>query len=128
MRDEPSLVRRAVTLLQEKEVHTVDLAREVLGLTGNAGAASAAVFSLLGTDPRFRVDARGCWSWVGEEPDPEEELDALSYAVVDVETTGGAPGRGHRMTEIAVVEIRDGLINEDFQTLINPGRDIPPLI
>ena len=128
MRDEPSLVRRAVTLLQEKEVHTVDLAREVLGLTGNAGAASAAVFSLLGADPRFRVDARGCWSLVGEEPDPEEELDALSYAVVDVETTGGAPGRGHRMTEIAVVEIRDGLINEDFQTLINPGRDIPPRI
>ena len=128
MRDEPSLVRRAVTLLQRGEVHTLDLAREVLGLSGNAGAASAAIFSLLGADPRFQVDGRGCWSLAGEEPIPEEELEDLTYAVVDVETTGGSPDRGHRITEIAVVEIRDGLISEDFQTLINPGRKIPPRI
>jgi len=128
VRDEPSLVRRAVTLLLNREIHTLELAREVLGLTGNAGAASAAVFSLLGSDPRFRVDARGWWSLVGDPPRPEEELDALPFAVVDVETTGGSPDRGHRITEIAVVEIRDGLIAEDFQTLINPGRPIPPRV
>jgi DNA polymerase III epsilon subunit family exonuclease len=128
VRDEPSLVRRAVTLLQRGEAHTLDLAREVLGFTGNAGAASAAVFSLLGSDPRFQVDGRGCWSLAGAAPTPEEELDALTYAVVDVETTGGSPERGHRITEIAVVEIRDGLISEDFQTLVNPGRRIPPRI
>ena len=128
VRDEPSLVRRAVTLLQQGEVHTVDLARKVLGLSGNAGAASAAVFSLLGSDPRFKVDGRGCWSLAGESPIPEEELEGLRYAVVDVETTGGSPDRGHRITEIAVVEIRDGLISEDFQTLVNPGRSIPPRI
>lgn len=128
MRDEPSLVRRAVTLLQDGEVHTLDLAREVLGLTGNAGAASAAVFSLLGADPRFQVDGRGCWSLVGEPPRPEEDLETLSYAVVDVETTGGSPERGHRITEVAVVAIDDGLITEDFQTLVNPGRTIPKRI
>jgi len=126
VRDEPSLVRRAVTLLQRGEVHTLDLAREVLGLTGHAGAASAAIFSLLGADPRFQVDGRGCWSLAGDAPIPEEELDALTYAVVDVETTGGSPDRGHRITEIAVVEISDGMISEDFQTLVNPGRKIPP--
>ena len=125
MRDEPSLVRRAVTLLQRGEVHTLDLAREVLGLSGNAGAASAAVFSLLGPDPRFQVDGRGCWTLAGDPPLPEEELDALTYAVVDVETTGASPARGHRITEIAVVEVRNGVISEDFQTLVNPGRDIP---
>ena len=128
MRDEPSLVRRAVTLLQQGEIHTLDLAREVLGLSGNAGAASAAVFSLLGADPRFQVDGRGCWSLSGEAPLAEEELDRLSYAVVDVETTGGSPARGHRITEIAVVEIRSGVIEEGFQTLINPGRIIPDRI
>ena len=128
MRDEPSLVRRAVTLLQRGEVHTLDLAREVLGLTGNAGASSAAVFSLLGSDPRFRVDGRGCWSLAGPGPILEEELDSLRFAVVDVETTGGSPDRGHRITEIAVVEISDGFISEDFQTLVNPGRKIPPRI
>jgi len=117
-----------VTLLLHGEIHTLDLAREVLGLTGNSGAASAAVFSLLGADPRFQVDGRGCWSLAGETPLPEEELDALRFAVVDVETTGGSPGGGDRITEIAVVEIRDGLIAEDFQTLVNPGRQIPSLI
>jgi DNA polymerase-3 subunit epsilon len=122
------LVRRAATLLERGEVHTLDLAREVLGLTGNTGAASAAVFSLLGADPRFQVDGRGCWSLAGGAPAPEEDLDALSYAVVDVETTGGSPDRGHRITEIAVVEIRDGVITEDFQTLVNPGRRIPSRI
>jgi DNA polymerase-3 subunit epsilon len=117
-----------VTLLQDGEVHTLDLAREVLGLSGNAGAASAAVFSLLGADPRFQVDRRGCWSLVGDPPKPEEDLGAISYAVVDLETTGGSPERGHRITEVAVVAIDDGLITEDFQTLVNPGRSIPKRI
>lgn len=61
-------------------------------------------------------------------PVPGEELEAQSYAVVDVETTGGTPARGHRITEVAVVEIRDGFISEDFQTLVNPGRSIPSRI
>ena len=65
---------------------------------------------------------------VGEMPRAEEELEALAYAVVDVETTGGSPERGHRITEVAVVEIRDGVIVEDFQTLVNPGREIPSRI
>jgi DNA polymerase-3 subunit epsilon len=117
-----------VTLLRRGETHTLDLAKEVLGLTGHAGAASVAVFSLLGPDPRFQVDGRGCWSLAGDPPLREEELETLAYAVVDIETTGGSPDRGHRITEIAVVGIREGVIVEDFQTLVNPGRKIPPRI
>ncbi|MGW8267303.1 MAG: 3'-5' exonuclease [Longimicrobiales bacterium] len=121
-------MRRAADLLQGGSLHTLELARQVLGLSGNAGAASAAVFALLGADRRFEVDREGCWSLVGEGPAPGHELENLCYAVVDVETTGGSPGRGHRITEIAVVEIRDGTISADFQTLVNPGRPIPPRI
>ena len=128
MRDEPTLVRRAVDLLAERSAHTLDLAREVLGLRGNPGAASAAVFALLGTDPRFQVDGEGWWSLAGEILPLEEELESLSYAVVDVETTGSSPERGHRITEIAVVEVAEGSITQDFQTLVNPGRSIPPRI
>jgi len=62
---------------------------------------------------------------VGEAPLQEEELENLDYAVVDVETTGGTPEKGHRITEIAVVEVRNGVLTEDFQTLVNPGRTIP---
>ncbi len=128
MRSGPSLVRRAAVLLQAGSVHTLEVARAVLGLSGNPGAASAAVFALLGCDSRFRVDGEGWWTLVAEEAALDEGLADLSYAVVDVETTGGTPDRGHRITEVAVVELRGGTITQEFQTLVNPGRSIPPRI
>ena len=119
---------KAAGLLGKGSAHTLDLALEVLGLSGNPGAASAAVFALLGTDSRFTVDHRGYWSLAEGPPFEGGSLESLRYAVVDVETTGGSPSRGHRITEIAVVEIRDGVISRDFNTLVNPGRSIPPRI
>lgn len=53
-------------------------------------------------------------------------LDALEYVVVDCETTGGAPSRGHRITEIAAVRIdRRGRVVDEFRSLVNPLRPIP---
>lgn len=49
------------------------------------------------------------------------------YAVVDVETTGGRPGL-HRLTEIGAVKIIGGEVVDEFQTLLNPQRSIPPHI
>ena len=49
------------------------------------------------------------------------------YVVVDVETTGGRPGL-HRMTEIGAVKIQNGHVIDEFQTLLNPERSIPPFI
>lgn len=49
------------------------------------------------------------------------------YVVVDVETTGGRPGL-HRMTEIGAVKIQNGHIIDEFQTLLNPERSVPPFI
>jgi len=49
------------------------------------------------------------------------------YVVVDVETTGGRPGP-HRVTEIGAVKVQNGKIIDEFQTLINPRRSIPPFI
>lgn len=60
-------------------------------------------------------------------PDPDH-LDSLSYTVIDVETTGGSPDAGHRVTEIAAVRVECGEIRDVFQTLINPERSIPPFI
>jgi DNA polymerase III subunit epsilon len=63
-----------------------------------------------------------------QAPPPGDRLVALSYAVVDVETTGGSPLTGHRVTEIAAVIVRDGRLAEVFETLVNPERSIPPFI
>ncbi|MFW5951336.1 MAG: PolC-type DNA polymerase III [Gemmatimonadota bacterium] len=59
----------------------------------------------------------------------ESRLHALEYAVVDCETTGGSPARGHRVTEIAVVRVdRDGRVLDRVDTLVNPMRAIPRAI
>ena len=59
---------------------------------------------------------------------PAEPLAGLSYVVVDVETTGSRPDAGDRITEIAAVIVRDGRVQEVFETLVNPQRSIPPFI
>ncbi len=49
------------------------------------------------------------------------------YAIIDLETTGGQPTQD-RITEIAVY-IHDGeKIVDEYATLLNPGRAIPPFI
>ncbi|OOG72743.1 exonuclease domain-containing protein [Algoriphagus sp. A40] len=51
----------------------------------------------------------------------------MEFAIVDIETTGGAPSGGG-ITEIAVL-IHDGeQIVHEFQTLINPGHHVPAYI
>ena len=123
MRADRALIHRAASVLEKGPIHTVALAQEALGLTGNSGAASAAVFTLLGSDWRFRVDGDGMWSMAG--PRPGTPLSELRYAVVDVETTGGSYARGHRMTEIAIYEVRGCVVEDEYRTLLNPGRAIP---
>ena len=123
----PTLVERVDRALRSGPLHTLELARSALKLEGNPRAASAAVFALLGSDPRFQVDGEGVWRLApGEAPGPP--LRRLTFAVVDVETTGGSFQRGHRVTEVAIVEVRDGEVGTSFQSLVNPGRPIPPRI
>lgn len=120
-----SLVRAAEKKLLDGPVHTLDLAREVLGLSGHEGAAAAAVFQLLGADPRFCVDAQGVWSLDPDLAPLGCALDEVGFAVVDVETTGGGREWGHRIIDIAIVEVRGGRIVDEYETLVNPGRRIP---
>jgi ATP-dependent Lhr-like helicase len=54
-------------------------------------------------------------------------LGSTPFAVVDVETTGLAVGRGHRVVEIAVVRCRaDGSVEDFWHTLLDPSRDVGP--
>lgn len=120
-----SLLQGAWEALRGGPLATSELARRVLGLNGHPGAASAAVFALLGGDDRFEVDGEGVWCLRGGARRPGALLSRLSYAVVDVETTGGLYGNGHRVTEVAVVEVRGGAVRDVFETLVHPGRRVP---
>ncbi|MEP6297678.1 MAG: exonuclease domain-containing protein, partial [Ilumatobacter sp.] len=51
----------------------------------------------------------------------------VTFCVLDLETTGG--NRDEDMiTEVGVVKVRGGECLGTFQTLVNPGRAIPPQI
>ncbi len=60
--------------------------------------------------------------------DPPEPIAETSFVVVDVETTGGRPRGGDRITEFAAVVVERGEIREVFETLVNPLRPIPPFV
>jgi len=69
------------------------------------------------------------WANTGEHGSPADALRDLEYAVVDVETTGGSAWQGHRITEVCAVRMRgDGSVVEEFSTLVNTDRTIPPFI
>jgi len=60
-------------------------------------------------------------------PGPLVERGTTPLAVIDVETTGLAVGRGHRIVEIAVVTCRpDGSVEDFWHTVLDPGRDVGP--
>ena len=106
-----------------------------LSLLPEAVAEHMAV-TLLRDQPRFVRTPDGAWrlsepaapAWRLAAPESEPVLSSLSFSVVDVETTGGRPEQGDRITEIAIVTVRDGVIADVFETLVNPERSIPPFI
>lgn len=57
----------------------------------------------------------------------DEPLATVTFVVVDLETTGGAPDGGG-ITEIGAVKVRGGEVLGEFATLVNPGTGIPPFI
>jgi DNA polymerase-3 subunit epsilon len=54
-------------------------------------------------------------------------LSDVTFCVLDLETTGGAP-QTDSITEVGAVKVRGGEWLGTFQTLVNPGRAIPPSI
>ncbi len=54
-------------------------------------------------------------------------LSDVTFCVVDLETTGSNRA-DDLITEIGAVKVRGGEVLGTFQTLVNPGRAIPPKI
>ena len=51
----------------------------------------------------------------------------VTFCVLDLETTGGNRSED-AITEVGAVKVRGGEFLGTFQTLVNPGRAIPPQI
>lgn len=53
-------------------------------------------------------------------------LAGVRLLAVDTETTGMSPDAGHRLVEVARVEVVNGALGEGWSSLLRPGRTIPP--
>ena len=78
-----------------------------------------------GTDGRWHLATRLDRATIVERP---AALNAASFVVVDVETTGTRALHGDRITEIAVVRVNGDSVTTVFDTLVNPERSIPPSV
>ena len=125
----------ARTYLESGPADSVPLIEHVCRLPGAPRAvAEQLAWSLFSQTTDVQRDQDGRWSLVRELPSTlrakrdaaPRSLDTLSYVVVDVETTGGSPFGGDRITEFCAVTVVNGQIADIFETLINPQRPIPP--
>lgn len=55
----------------------------------------------------------------------ETPLSQITFAVLDLETSGGSPKMGAGITEIGVVKVRGGQVLGTFQSFVDPGHSIP---
>jgi hypothetical protein len=58
----------------------------------------------------------------------EKTLAETTFAVLDLETSGGSPGLGAGITEIGVVKVRGGEVLGTFQSFVDPGHSLPAFI
>lgn len=126
------LAERAKSFLAAGPAHAVPLIEYVCQLPGApALVAEQMAMALFGGRPEFTTAPDGTWRLApvpAPRPAAVDHLDSLSYAVVDVETTGTRAGAGDRITEVAVVVVSGGEVVRRFETLVNPERSIPPMI
>jgi DNA polymerase III subunit epsilon len=58
----------------------------------------------------------------------EKSLAETTFAVLDLETSGGSPRLGAGITEIGVVKVKGGEVLGTFQSFVDPGHSLPIFI
>ena len=58
----------------------------------------------------------------------EKSLAETTFAVLDLETSGGSPRLGAGITEIGVVKVKGGEILGTFESFVDPGHSLPVFI
>jgi DNA polymerase-3 subunit epsilon len=125
---ESTLLDRVLAVLRDGPRPAGTLCEGVIGLAGASDAVCERIaIALLGADPRVRRLTDGRWGLI-PEAQGSPLLEDCAFAVVDVETTGMRAGGGDRITEIAVVVVHGGRREVVVDSLVNPGRPIPPAI
>lgn len=89
-------------------------------------SAEALMATFIEGDPRFRLNGAATIEW--NEPSPEEIWRSCRrFAVFDLETTNGGSSPP-RIMEIGICLVEGGRIVDEWASLVNPKRSIPPYI
>lgn len=72
-------------------------------------------------------DSEGA-TWQSTLQDFGRPLNEITFVVLDLETTGGAPHLGAGITEIGAVKVRGGEVLAEFKTFIDPQHPVPAYI
>ncbi len=132
-----TLLRRAHELLEDLGQPASEelLIQHIFGASGATGSAglwtillrqtlkSSSLFEEVG-ESEMSGEAR--WALTAWRS-TRQTLDEAEFVVLDTETTGLRPGPD-RVIEVAAVRLRGGEVIDSFQSLINPGRRLPPFI
>ncbi len=122
-----ALRHAARACLSERPLPAEAIARRVLRFRRVEPAIAERLVSVLMTDdPAFERTADGLWG-LGRTLGRARSLREIPFVVVDVETTGGCPPRD-RIIEIAAVRVVDGRIVQEWTSLVDPGRPVPPFV
>jgi DNA polymerase III epsilon subunit family exonuclease len=119
---------RLVELVEERRgpVAAEDAARALFALShGPTTLARDLLDEVVSGDARLVW--RGATVALADDPTESLPLEAASYVVVDLETTGLRPGKA-AICEIGAVRI-DGLTRtRTYETLVDPGIPLPPVV
>ena len=74
------------------------------------------------------VDKSESATWQSTLQDFGRPLNEITFLVIDLETTGGAPHLGARITEIGAVKVRAGEVLGEFKSFIDPQHPVPAYI
>lgn len=125
---ESLLISETVALLRSfggkaSAVSVVDFVMKIRKPDRNLARLLAA--DMISGDPRLKID--GDMVELCDDEFEGRELKETEFVVFDLETTG-AKAPPCRITEIGAYRVKDGKVQEEFQTLVNPETTIPPFI
>ncbi|MDQ3043582.1 MAG: exonuclease domain-containing protein [Chloroflexota bacterium] len=123
------LGRRAEEFVREKggSVSEPALIAHVFGSTGSPKLWRPLLRDLLSTSDALYERADGWWEVRGAVNLADGSHPSPEFVAIDVETTGLRP-HGHRITELALIRFREGVVVERFESFCNPDRSIPQYI
>jgi len=122
------LCDRAVAFIRAHggAVHEDILVRHVFGQTGSAAIWKPLLRNVLAAEAETVVLVNDHWSLIQEASSTGAAI-LDEFVAIDVETTGLRP-LNQRVIEIALYRYRGGQLAERYESLLNPGREIPSFI